>query len=53
MAVGAKMTALAGEGRKIPLIAFFTLHPCKAVMRVAAIKITALTTPDENRPLRT
>jgi hypothetical protein len=37
---GAKMTALAGEGKKILVVAVFTLHPGKTVVQVATIKIT-------------
>jgi hypothetical protein len=39
MAGRAKMTALAGEGKKISVVAVFTLHPDKAVVQVAVIKI--------------
>ena len=34
------MAALPGEGKKILLVAVFTLHPGKTVVQVAAIKIT-------------
>ena len=34
------MTTLAREGKKILVIAVFALHPGKAVVQVAAIKIT-------------
>lgn len=40
MAGGAEMAALAREGKKILVVAVFTLHPGKTVVRVAAIKIT-------------
>jgi hypothetical protein len=33
------MTALSGNGKKILMIAVFALHPSKAVMQVAAVKI--------------
>ena len=35
-----EVTALAGEGKKILVIAVFTLRPGKTVVQVAAIKIT-------------
>ena len=34
------MTALAGVGQKVLVVAVFTLHPGKAIVQVAAIKIT-------------
>jgi hypothetical protein len=34
------MTALAGKGKKVLVVAVFTLHPGKTVVQVAAIKIT-------------
>jgi len=46
MAGGAKMTALAGEGMKILVVAVFTLHTGEAVVQVAAIKITVSDLPE-------
>ena len=40
------MTALAGEGKKIFVVAVFTLHPGKAVVQIAAIKITVNDIPE-------
>jgi hypothetical protein len=40
MTGGARMTALAGEGKKILVVAVFTLHSGKTVAQVSAIKIT-------------
>ena len=33
------MTALAGKGKKILVVAVFTFHPGKAIVQIAAIKI--------------
>ena len=41
MAGGAKMTALAGEDNKILMVAVPTFHTGKAVVQIAAIKLTA------------
>jgi hypothetical protein len=41
-----EMTALAGEGKKILVIAVFTLHPGKTFVQVAAIKITINDLPE-------
>jgi len=40
------MTALAREGKKILMVAVFTLHPGKTVVQVAAIKITVNDLPE-------
>jgi hypothetical protein len=37
---GTKMTALAGKGKKILVVAVFIFHPGKAIVQIAAIKIT-------------
>ena len=37
---GTKMMALAGKGKKILVVAVFTFHPGKAIVQIAAIKIT-------------
>ncbi len=46
MAGRTEVTALAGEGKKILVVAVFTLHPGKAVVQVAAIKITVNDLPE-------
>jgi hypothetical protein len=40
------MAALTGEGKKILVVAVFTLHPGKTVVQVAAIKITVNDLPE-------
>jgi len=40
------MTALAGEGKKILVIAVFTFHPGKAVVQITAVKITVNDLPE-------
>jgi hypothetical protein len=43
-----KAATLPGEGKKILVVAVFTLHPGKAVFQVAAIKITVNDFPEES-----